>query len=82
MNFGDNLILLYSLFDSKDGMKESLLFNNELIVIIFKECLKLYNIKNKTCISKLDLSKCSAIGKINKDNIVLYLCRKGDDPSK
>ena len=72
----DNLILLYSINDFKDKIIKSLLVEDELIILIFKDCLKLYNIKNKSCISKLEIDLSAddiKINKINKDNIGLIL---------
>ena len=71
-NVEDSLILLSSLNDFKDKITKALLVDDELIIIIFKDCLKLYDYKNKTCISKLkiDLSADEIkLSKISKDNI-------------
>ena len=67
----DKLILVSSIKDLKGSVIESLFIDDELILIIFKDCLQLYNYKNKTCVSKLetDLSRTKFLNKINKDNI-------------
>jgi len=75
-NVGDNLIIVSSLNDFKGKVIKSLIIDDELILIIFRDCLKLYNYKNKTCISKLEIDLSAdeiKLNKINKDNIGLIL---------
>ena len=84
-NDEDNLILLYSLNDFNDKIIKSLLVNDKLIILLFKHCLKLYNYKNKTCISKLDIDLTENeinLSKINKDNIGLISSDKKNNISK
>ena len=74
----DKFISVSSIKDLKGSVKESLFIDDELILIIFKDCLQLYNYKNKTCVSKLetDLSRTKFLNKINKDNIGIILYSK------
>ena len=72
----DNLTLLYSINDFKDTIIKSLLIDDELIIIFFKDCLKLYNFIKKTCISKLEINLSAdkiKLNKINENNIGLFL---------
>lgn len=81
---GNNLILLYSLNDFNDKIITTFLVNDELIIILFKDCLKLYNYKNQNFISKLDMNlsnKEIKLTKINKDKIGLILSNKNNNSS-
>jgi hypothetical protein len=85
-NVGDNLILVSSLNDFENKVIKSLLVGDELILIIFRDCFKLYNYKNNTCISKLDFDLSEAdeikLSKINKDNIGVIFFNEKNSISK
>ena len=83
-NNEDKLILLYSLNYFNDKIIKSLLINDELIIILFKHCLELYNYKNKTSISKLNVDLTEneiKLSKINKDKIGIILFNKNNNIS-
>ena len=68
---------LYSSNDLKNDIKEFSFVNDDLILLRFEDCLKLYNYKNKTYISNLDLNLSEKdrvkFISINKEKIGLYL---------
>lgn len=67
---------LYSSDNLKSVIKAYSFVEDDLILLLFDDCLKLYNYKNKTCISKIDtnFSDCNDAEfiPINKEKIGLY----------